>query len=59
MTSPANHGYRFPPEISATIFHITRGEMSSAVVTTILLALVSFVAYTRWKVAPILPRTAA
>jgi hypothetical protein len=45
--------------ISATIFHITRGEMSAAVVTAILLALVSFVAYTRWKVAPILPRTAA
>jgi putative oxidoreductase len=45
--------------ISATIFHIVRGEISSAAVTTVLLALVSFVAYTRWKVAPILPRTVA
>jgi putative oxidoreductase len=43
--------------ISATVFHIARGETSSAVVTTILLALVSFVAYTRWKVVPIRPRS--
>ena len=45
--------------ISATIFHIARGETSSAVVTAILLALVSFVAYARWKVSPIRPRTPA
>ena len=45
--------------ISATIFHIGRGETSSAVVTAILLALVSFVAYARWKVSPIRPRTPA
>lgn len=42
--------------ISATVFHIARGEISSAVVTTILLALTVFVAYTRWKVLPIRPR---
>jgi uncharacterized membrane protein YphA (DoxX/SURF4 family) len=44
--------------ISATIFHVARGEMSAAVVTIILLALVSSVAYARWKVAPIPPRSA-
>ena len=44
--------------ISATVFHIARGETTSAVVTTILFVLVSFVAYTRWKVAPIRPRSA-
>ena len=39
--------------ISATVFHLARGEMSSAAVTTVLLAVTSFVAYMRWKVAPI------
>jgi len=43
--------------ISATIFHIVRGELSSAVVTLILLALATFVAYMRWKVMPIRRRT--
>jgi putative oxidoreductase len=45
--------------ISATVFHITRGEVSSALVTAILLALTSFVAYVRWRVLPILPRAVA
>jgi uncharacterized membrane protein YphA (DoxX/SURF4 family) len=45
--------------ISATVFHIARGEMSSGAVTAILLALSLLVAYTRWKVSPILPRTVA
>jgi len=45
--------------ISATIFHVQRGELSSAVTTVILLAIASFVAYMRWKVKPILPRTLA
>jgi putative oxidoreductase len=44
--------------ISATIFHLVRGELSSAVVTLILLAVATFVAYMRWKVMPI-RRTAA
>jgi uncharacterized membrane protein YphA (DoxX/SURF4 family) len=44
--------------ISATIFHIKRGELSSAIITAILLAMVTFVAYMRWKVKPILSRTA-
>jgi putative oxidoreductase len=44
--------------LSATVFHATRGEIGSAVVTAILFLLASFVAYTRWKVLPIRPRTA-
>ena len=44
--------------IGATIFHSARGELGSAITTAILLAVVTFVAYMRWKVKPILPRTA-
>ena len=42
--------------ISATIFHLSRGEMSSAMTTVVLLAMATFVAYVRWRVAPIMPR---
>jgi len=45
-----------PIMIGATIFHITRGETSSAVITAVLLALLTFVTYERWKVRPIAPR---
>jgi len=45
--------------ISATVFHIARGEWSSAITTAVLLVVVTFVAYMRWKVNPILPRTVA
>ena len=45
--------------ISATVFHISRGEISAAITTTILLCLSTFVAYMRWKVLPIRPRTVA
>jgi uncharacterized membrane protein YphA (DoxX/SURF4 family) len=45
--------------ISATVFHIMRNEGSSAIITAILLALATFVAYMRWKVKPILPRSVA
>lgn len=45
--------------ISATVLHISRGEISSAVTTAILFALATFVAYMRWKVKPIQPRAAA
>ena len=45
--------------VSATIFHIIRGELSSAIVTVVLLAIATFVVYMRWKVKPILPRTVA
>lgn len=41
--------------ISATGFHLMRGETSSALITAVLLALTLFVAYMRWKVVPILP----
>ena len=42
--------------IGATIWHIVRGEFSSAIITAILLALLTYVAYERWKVMPIRPR---
>ena len=45
--------------ISATIFHIARGEVSSAITTAVLLLVVAFVAYMRWRVLPIRPRTVA
>jgi hypothetical protein len=45
--------------ISATIFHTMRGEVSSAVTTIVLLVMATFVAYVRWRVAPIRPRSAA
>jgi hypothetical protein len=43
--------------ISATVFHLMRGEISSAITTAVLLAIAAYVAYMRWKVRPILPRT--
>ena len=42
---------------SATAFHLWRGEGSSALVTAVLLALASVVAYARWRVRPIRPRS--
>ena len=42
--------------ISATIFHLVRGEVSSAITTAVLLAVATFIAYVRWRVAPIQPR---
>ena len=45
--------------ISATIFHLIRGEVSSAITTVVLLAMATFVAYVRWRVAPIRPRRIA
>lgn len=41
---------------SATGLHLWRGEVSSAISAAVLLALVTFVAYMRWQVKPILPR---
>lgn len=43
--------------ISATLFHIMRGEVSSAITTAVLLLLATCVAYMRWKVLPIRSRT--
>ena len=45
--------------ICATILHVTRGEISSAATTFVLLLLASAVAYGRGIVAPIQPRHAA
>ena len=45
--------------IGATILHITRGETSAAMTTAFLLVAVTFVAYMRWKVLPIMPRRVA
>jgi len=38
---------------SATVFHLSRGEMSSAATTLLLFAVATFVAYMRYRVLPI------
>ena len=43
--------------ICATVFHLMRGEVTSALTTVVLLAVATFVAYMRWRVAPIRPRS--
>jgi putative oxidoreductase len=43
---------------SATVFHTSRREFSSAAVTVVLLALAAFVAYMRFRVLPIEARHA-
>ena len=42
--------------VSATVFHIARGETSSAVITLVLLGIAAFVAYARDRVVPIAGR---
>lgn len=44
--------------VSATVFHVVRGEMSSAAVTLLLLAMATFVASMRHRAVPIRPRGA-
>ena len=44
--------------VSATVYHLARGEMSSAAITFVLLAMATFVAYIRHRVLPITPRPA-
>jgi putative oxidoreductase len=44
--------------VSATAWHVMRGEISSAVVTLVLLAMATFVAYMRHRVRPIPSRAA-
>jgi uncharacterized membrane protein YphA (DoxX/SURF4 family) len=44
---------------SATVFHLVRGEISSAAITLVLLAVAAFVAYMRQRVLPITVRRAA
>lgn len=45
--------------VSATIWHLVRGEMSSAAITLVLLAMATFVAHMRSRVVPIRGRRAA
>ena len=45
--------------VSATVWHIARSEWSSAAITLVLLALATFVAYTRHRVVPLLVRRTA
>ena len=45
--------------VSATIYHVVRGEISSAAITLLLLAMAAFVAYMRHRVMPIGVRRAA
>lgn len=40
----------------ATPYHVVRGEISSAVITAVLLAMAAFTAYARWRIVPIRPR---
>jgi len=42
--------------ISATVWHLVRGEFSSAAITALLLLMATFTAYARWRIAPIRPR---
>jgi uncharacterized membrane protein YphA (DoxX/SURF4 family) len=42
--------------IGATIYHLVRQEFSGAAITAVLLAMASFTAYGRWRVAPIRAR---
>ena len=44
---------------SATVFHVLRGEMTSAGITLLLLVMATFVAYMRHRVLPIGVRRAA
>jgi hypothetical protein len=44
--------------VSATIWHVVRGEISSAAITLVLLAMATFVWYMRHRVAPIPARRA-
>ena len=44
---------------SATVLHLVRGEISSALTTLVLLAMATFVAYMRLRVLPIRSRGAA
>jgi putative oxidoreductase len=44
--------------VSATIYHIGRGEVPSAISTANLLVLVAVTGYLRWKVVPIRSRAA-
>lgn len=42
--------------VCATVYHLFRGETSSAIYTAVLIIITAFVTYMRWKVKPILPK---
>lgn len=42
--------------VAATVWHLMRGEMSAAAITLVLLVMATYVAYMRWRAAPIRPR---
>ena len=44
---------------SATVYHLVRGEMSSAAITLVMFFLATTVAYMRWRVLPIQSRRPA
>src|SRR5215217_2246627 len=44
---------------SATVLHFSRGETASGISAAVIFVLVSVIAYTRWKVAPIAARSRA
>ena len=44
---------------SATVFHLARGEISSAAVTLVLFGIAAFVAYMRYRIVPIAAATRA
>lgn len=45
--------------VSATVYHLMRGETAAAITTLVLLAFATAVAYLRWRVLPIRSRTPA
>ena len=45
--------------VSATIYHVVRGEISSAFITLVLLAMAAFVAHMRYRVLPLGARRVA
>ena len=45
--------------VSATIYHVVRGEMASAATTLVLLVMATVVAWMRFRVLPIGPRPSA
>jgi uncharacterized membrane protein YphA (DoxX/SURF4 family) len=45
--------------VSATVFHLARSEMSSALITFVLFGMAAFVAYMRQRVLPIRARRSA
>lgn len=41
---------------SATVYHLIENQISSAIYTAVLFIIITFVAYMRWKVKPIIPK---